>query len=104
MEGESGGGPFQGLEDRFGFVDIRVCFPCDQLRHYGLLYAYVVNYHYANAFRFTRQREKILQIGYDYVIKGAVPEGDGYETFLGLVLMGRVDRANVSIDVRDMPA
>ena len=25
-----GGGPFQGLEDRFGFVDIRVCFPCDR--------------------------------------------------------------------------
>ena len=33
MERESGGGgPFQGLEDRFGFVDIRVCFPCDQLK------------------------------------------------------------------------
>ena len=30
-ERESGeGGPFQGLEDRFGFVDIRVRLPCDQ--------------------------------------------------------------------------
>ena len=25
-----GGGPFQGLEDRFSFVDIRVCFPSDR--------------------------------------------------------------------------
>ena len=35
MERESGGGgPFQGLEDRFGFVDIRVCFPCDQMKRH----------------------------------------------------------------------
>ena len=35
VERESGGGgPFQGLEDRFGFVDIRVCFPHDQSKDY----------------------------------------------------------------------
>lgn len=33
VERESGrGGPFQGLEDRLSFVDIRVGFPCDQLK------------------------------------------------------------------------
>ena len=33
VERESGGGgPFQGLEDRFSFVDIRVGFSCDQLQ------------------------------------------------------------------------
>ena len=47
-ERESGaGGPFQGLEDRFGVVDIRVCFPCDQMKcHRYTLYAYAVNYRF----------------------------------------------------------
>lgn len=27
-----GGGPFQGLEDRLGFVDIRVGLPCNRLK------------------------------------------------------------------------
>lgn len=37
VERESGGGgPFQGLEDRLGFVDIRVGLPCDQSKDVNL--------------------------------------------------------------------
>ena len=47
MERESGGGgPFQGLENRFGFVDIRVCSPRDQSKGYRYTLFHVVNYNF----------------------------------------------------------
>ena len=46
-----GGGPFQGLEDRFGFVDIRVRVPCDQWASIALGLSLCREYNlWANAF------------------------------------------------------
>ena len=71
-----GGGPFQGLDDRFGFVDIRVRYPIDRLQVW--VYVSVLDI-LPNVCRLMssdslRRKGKTLRTGYG--TKREMPKGD----------------------------